>query len=71
MNKSIIFTDASDPKGKTIHYIVNKSTRQVAAEVRNAYEGTEMLEVLHNAGADPIFVNPDNIVSITPAREED
>lgn len=68
---TIIFTSQHDPKGRTIRYNVDESTRQATARVLEAYEGTEFVEIPNEDGGDPIFVNPDCITSIAPKKEDD
>lgn len=67
---SVIFTDQHAPDGRTIRYNVDKSTREVAAEVHAAFQDGELLEITNEAGGEPIFVNPERVATISPMKED-
>lgn len=68
---SVIFTDQHAPDGRTIRFNVDEGTRAAAQRVRDAFEGTEMLEIPNEEdGEEPIFVNPERVATITPAKED-
>ncbi len=70
MRGSVIFTDQHAPDGRVIRYNLDDPTPKVAALV-NEYlaEGT-MVPIPNEDGGDPIFVLPDRVASITPAKED-
>lgn len=70
MSRSVIFTDQHAPDGRTIRYNVDEGTRAAAQRVRDAFEGTEMLEIPNEDGGEPIFVNPERVASVTPQKED-
>jgi hypothetical protein len=70
VSRSIIYTDQHAPDGRTIRYNVDDPTPKVAALVdAHAAEGT-MIPVPNEDGGDPIFVNPDRVATVAPARED-
>lgn len=71
MSSCIIFTDQHAPDGRTIRFNLDISTREAAASVRDAFEGTDMLEIPNEDGGDPIFVNPERVATITPEKKRE
>lgn len=70
MSRSIIFTDQHAPDGRTIRFNLDMSTPEAAALVdAHAAEGT-MIPIPNEDGGDPIFVNPDNVATISPQKED-
>lgn len=68
---SVIFTDQHAPDGRTIRYNLDKTTRALASEVNSALQDGLMFEIPNEEdGEEPIFVNPDRVASITPAKED-
>jgi hypothetical protein len=67
---SIIFTDQRSPSGGVIRYNVDRPTRAVAQEVESALANCSLVEVLNEDGGEPIFVNPDHVVTVSPAKED-
>jgi len=67
---TVIYTDSHDPKGRTIRYNVDDTTRNVLGHLYAADEHHGFLEIPNEDGGDPIFVNPDHIVSIAPKKED-
>lgn len=68
---SVIFTDQGAPEGRTIRYNVDETTRAAAQRVNSALQDATMLEIPNeNPDKEPIFVNPERVASITPAKED-
>lgn len=66
---SVIFTSQRDPKGRTIRYNVDLTTRAVHERI-TLYQ-QDFLEIPNEDGGEPIFVNIDCITSIAPKKEDD
>lgn len=70
MSTATIYTDQHAPDGRTIRFNVDEGTRAAAQRVRDAFEGTAMLEIPNeNPDEEPIFVNPERVATITPGKE--
>lgn len=70
MSLSIVFTDQRAPDGRTIRYNLDIGARSAAALVEAAFNAGTMFEVPNeDEGAEPIFVNPDRVATITPVRK--
>lgn len=71
MSSSVIFTDQHAPDGRTIRFNVDETTRAAAQRVNTALQDATMLEVPNEEdGEEPIFVNPERVATITPAKED-
>jgi hypothetical protein len=62
----IIFTDQHAPDGRTIRYNLDISPAEAALSVTEALEAGSFLEIRHESGREPIFLNPERVASITP-----
>lgn len=70
MNSSVIFMDQCTPDGRTIRYNVDRGTRTVALQVTNALLADGLLEIPNEDGGEPLFINPERVVTIAPAKED-
>lgn len=70
MNSSVIFTDQHAPDGRTIRFNVDETTRSAAGRVHSALLENELLEIPNEDGGEPIFVNPERVATISPAKED-
>jgi hypothetical protein len=70
VSKCVIFTDQHAPDGRTIRFNLDITTAQAAQRVWEAYQEGTMLEIPNEDGGDPIFVNPERVATITPAKED-
>lgn len=67
---SVIFTDQHAPDGRTIRYNTDESTPDVAVRFARARQNDELLEISNEDGGNPIFVNPDHVATVSPAKED-
>lgn len=71
MNRSTIYTDQKAPSGRTIRFNVDEETRAAASRVTQALQSDTLMEIPNeNEGEEPIFVNPERVATITPAKED-
>lgn len=68
--RTVIFTNQHAPDGHTIRYNVNKTTRAVAVDFRDARMTDNLMEVENENGGEPLFVNPDHVATVSPAKED-
>jgi hypothetical protein len=69
MSASIIFTDQHAPDGRTIRYNVDISTADAAQLVWDHYQDGSFIPIPNEDGGEHIYVNPERVASITPAKE--
>lgn len=67
---SVIFTDQHAPDGRTIRFNVDMSTPEAAALVEEHLNNGTLVPIPNEDGGDPIFVNPENVATISPAKED-
>ena len=70
MSRSIIFTDQHAPDGRTIRFNVDVPTPKAAAVVEEHLNAGTLVPIPNEDGGDPIFVNPERVATITPAKED-
>lgn len=67
---SIIYTDQHAPDGRTIRFNVDISTPFAAALVDEHFQDGSLIPIPNEDGGDPIFVNPERVATISPAKED-
>lgn len=70
MSRCTIYTDQHVPSGQTIRYNVDETSRAVAERWRCALDAGCMMKIENEDGGEPIFVNPERVATISPAKED-